>query len=288
MKGEREEAVKRALNTLLDSAQKVINASKDANIEIAIIGFNTNPVLITSSIKLISDEKNETIQKVKKQIESINSVGDTDIFGGLERAIQELENMVRLNHSGSHKMIFLSDGEDNLDENKIFTLHARLATVKGEIFVVGIGRGHNKNTLKTIAEGADGSFKGTYIDTTLGQDTIESAISKFYTQAIASFHQLELTAPQLKPEIWSVIDTPTVIENEQAKCILGSISEEEKLIKIVEIHASKLEAPLDLSTVSFKLTFIDPKGRRGHLILPWNPHITIIPEIVLAARTVQS
>ncbi len=274
-------AVKRALKTVLEDAQGVVNKSKEAQIAVAIIGFNSTSEVITPTTSLIAIAPGvaNAAQDVEKQIGKLNCDGGTDILQGLDAATTELENMAKVNTQSSHTVVLLTDGEDNsLDTQKLSAIHARLASTQAQLFAIGIGPSHRKETLVKIAA----TNRGTYIDTTAGEDTIESAISKIYHQAIASFQEFELTTQQLAPGTWSVINTPT--GNGQAKN-LGSISEGESLVKGIKIHGDKLVAPLDLSKVVFSLTFTDPKGKKGKLSLPWNPNTTIDPTILSAAKS---
>lgn len=281
----RQNAVKEALKTVLESAQKVVNLSKEAIIRLAIIGFSKTSTVITPATKLTPN--NSVFDKLKTQIESLESKGRTKIILGLERATTELENIAKLDANALHTFILLTDGDETLDAKEISKIHHRLSAAQAKLFVVGIGENHNKKILNQIAGiESKNNFKGKYIDTSLGKETIESAVADIYTQVISSFHQLELTAPQLDPGTWSVINKPNVLVNGQSKCILGSIPEEKNLIQYIQIHGEKLKAPLELSKVIFNLSFVDPKGKRGELALPWNPNTTINNEIVLdAARS---
>lgn len=288
MQGVREDAVKKAVKSVLESAQKVVDKTKEAKIQIAIIGFDDKPKVITSGIKLIPSSQvmdpNSPVEKIRQQLASIYSNGGTKILDGLEKATEVLEKMAEDDRNASHTLIFLSDGGDSLNKSRVSSLHTRLASANVNLFAIGIGSGHSEQTLREIAPDNKTGFKGTYIDTTLGLDTIESAISKIYKQAIATYQNLELTSSQLGPGTWSVINMPTSIENGRATCKLGSLSEEDKFLKVIKIHGDKLPAPLDLSHVLFQLTYQDSKGHKGNVVLPWDPTPTIEPKIIQTAE----
>lgn len=289
MQGVREDAVKKAVKNVLESAQKMVDKTKDANVTISIIGFDDTPKVITSGVKLLpasqGHDDNTPVEKVKQQLASINSTGGTKILDALEKATEELEKMATMDQNASHTLIFLSDGGDILQKERVSSLHARLASKNVNLFAIGIGTGHSEQTLREIAPNNKIGFKGTYIDTTLGLDTIESAISKIYKQAMATYQNLELTSPQLGYGSWSVNNMPTIMEEGQAKCKLGSLSEEDTFLKVIKIHGDKLPASLDLSKVFFKLTYLDSKGNKGNFLLPWDPTTTIDPKILKTAET---
>ncbi len=276
---ERAGEVKKALGNLLKSAQGVVNKSAGAKISLAITGFNDTSSVVTPITELTSTNKKS--EEIEKQVKNLKFDGSTSILNGLEGATKELKTMAKANRAATHVLILLTDAEDDTkDTQRLSSIQATIASTSAMFFAVGIGKDHQKDILKKIVTYR--GLKGTYIDTTSGQDPIGSTVSKIYHQAIASFHELELTSPQLDAHAWSVINTPSAIENGQSKCKLGSLSEGKTLNKSITIHWDKLKDPLDLSTVSFTLTFTDPKGRKGQVSLPWNPTTTIDPAIVSA------
>jgi Mg-chelatase subunit ChlD len=281
-------AVKKAVNSVLTKAQQEVDKTAGANIEITLIRFDKSAEVIFPATRITPTPQGASMsgvaRSIKQKLEQLKSEGDdTNILLGLERSVEEVEKMARKNPHGSHLLIFLTDGEDkNVNAKALKSIHDRLTVVQAKLFVIGIGAEHSKDTLLQIA--APQTFKGVYIDTTSGMETIQSAISKVYEQAVASFHHLELTAPQLAPGTWEVLPTPIMREEGEEKCKLGSLSEEATLVKAIKIHGHKLKSPLDLSTVRFNLTFIDPKGRRGTLALHWNPDTTLDNEVASAVE----
>lgn len=269
---ERGGAVKKALNGVLKNAQKIVCDLPGTHIAIAITGFKENATLITPITKLTSDEKKSSA--IQSQISSLNFNGSTNILNGLELAVQEVEKASNANRLTNHFLLLLSDGEDEEQMKRLPSLQQRLKTISAKLFAIGIGKEHNKKTLKAIAS------KGTYIDTAAGQHTIESAVAEIYKQAISSFSSFQLTTEQLKPEEWIVLKTDHVKGQKQLTYDLGSLSEGKTFTKIIKICDDKLDAPLDLSFVKFKLTFVDPKGKKGEMELPWNPNTIIDPTIL--------
>lgn len=283
MLGEREAAVKEAVNKVLDSAQKVVNASKEAQIGIAIVGFNQEAKVITPAVKLLANDES-SLEKIKQQVAAMHSDGGTKISHGLESATQELERMATENPASTPTLILLTDGQDTVYSQQLNSLHARFAAAKVNLYAIGIGQ-HHKETLQEIATDSSKGFSGTYIDTTLGLDTIESAIAKIYNRALASYRDLVLSSPQLGENTWDLVGLPAphFVENGQQKLHLGHISEDKQFQRVIRIKTDQLRAPLELSSVIFELTYKDPKGCLGKLSMPWNPNTTIDPAIATAA-----
>jgi Mg-chelatase subunit ChlD len=269
-------AVRKSLLYVLNDAQTVVNNRKGAKISLSLIGFSNDSTVITPITQIISTYpgyQNGVLEGITKQIGNFKVGGGTDILRGLEQATEEVERAASTNKQGSHTLILLTDGEDNrINEAKLLNIQDKLASIPAKLFAIGIGSAHNRSILEKIAVSRNGNLKGTYTDTTLGIDTIESAISKIYSQAIASFHDLELSVSGLPPDAWSIIDTRHA--RGQSTWNLGSLSEEQTLEKVVEVHLDRLAASLDLSKVVFTLTFVDSNGKRGQLAFPWNPKIT--------------
>ncbi len=199
----RAEAVKKAIHDTLNSAEKVINnGPSDANIEIAIVGFNDKATVIAKNFKLLRTQENKSnateIESVKDKINKLIFSGGTEIIAGLTEATSQLESMAKRNKKGSHTLILLTDGEESLQEKALTSIHEKLASNNATLFAIGIGRTHNEKTLTTIINSNQVGFQGIYIDTTK-KETIATAVSKAYTQAISSFNDLVLTAPNLLP-----------------------------------------------------------------------------------------
>ncbi len=274
---ERIGAVKSALNKVLDHAQSVVNGCPAAQISFEIIGFNTAWSVIAPLTNLTDGDKESKMQAVKKQITALTPSGYTKILAGLDKASQDLTTT---RSQGSRTIVLLTDGNDSIDQGELSNIHARIASAGASLFAIGIGKEHKKATLKQIVTSKAGSFKGKYIDTTAGKETIKGAIAAIYGQAIASFSELELSATGLGQGTWTVIGAPTG----QTTCSLGPLSNGSALNKVIKINSDSLPASLDLSTVTFYLTFRDPKGRKGKISLPWNPTTIIDPAIIKAAR----
>lgn len=273
---------KEALIKVIENAQEVINTSK-ANIEITIIGFNELPTVITKPTKLIpvnEKSQNNTCKEIIKQIETLTPFGGTNIIKALEKAIKKLNSIAKKNSTASHNLILITDGEHSFTNLESTAVQNKLIEIKSNFFAVGVGDKHNREALKKITNSK--KLNAAYIDTTKAKETLEGAIFKIYNQAIAAFSDLELTSSQLIPGSWSVSvnNRFNVMNNDGSVCSLGNLSEKEELINSIEIHPDKLQSPLELSKVTFRLTFKDSKGRPGALMMPWKPNTTIDPAIV--------
>jgi uncharacterized protein YegL len=274
----RGEAVQRALNTLLDHAQKVVDTQGGAKISIAITGFNDKASLITPVTLLVPQNP---VSTVKTQVAALKFSGGTDILAGFEKATDELVSAAKANTQASHTLILLTDGDSNIDGDRLARIHSTLREAKAQFFAIGVGD-HKKDVVEGLTKGKQ--FAGTYIDTTKGGGTIETAIDQIYKQAIGSFRELELTSSIPGVNTWSVRGIPGVADNGNWKVKLGALEEGKRLETAIQIHGERLTVPLDLSSVTFYLSFTDTQGRTGRISLPWDPNTIIEPAIVSAAK----
>lgn len=284
MRGERETELKKAVEDVLVHAQGIVDHSKGATIEIAIVGFNGSASIISAPIKITpTDSKQRAIDKIIANLKRLNSSGGTRILAGLGAATDQLERMSKQNQHGNHTLILLTDGDDTLNQGEVETIHTRLKKAHANLFAVGIGKGHKQATLETIAP-RDGKFTGKYINTAAGAETITSAISGIYKRAISASHNVKLKSSQLEAGTWSIDYTASIKGKKGSKCKLGAIPEEKPTSGFIQIHGDRLKGPLELSTLSFDLIIKGPNGEKRNIALPWKPNTTIDPKLITEGR----
>ncbi len=275
MAGEPEKAVKRALSLILPSAQKAVDAGK-AQIEMAIVAFAQNSEFITQPIKLVANRS--TTDTILNQLNALPSGESTEIIQGLTTATNALEYMSQQNPNAKPTLVLLSNGDQSITAKSVHSLHERFSKIDAQVFGIGIGLLHNTNTMDTITKSS--TFSGTYINTADDTNEIEKAIMRIYEQAVSTFHQIELTCPQLPEGSWSVLHTPSLSVHSQSKFQLGTIGENERMEKTIVLHGEKLAKSLDLNKISFNLEFTDPNGRKGLQKLRWKPNTSINPDVL--------
>lgn len=284
MKGVRETELKQAVKDVLDNAQGIIDHSKGATIEIAIIGFNNSASIISAPIKITpSDSKQRAVDKIIANLNRVASNGGTSITAGLKEATNQLEEMSRKNPNGSHTLILLTDGDENLDQGEVSAIHTRLKKAHASLFAVGIGKDHKQETLETIAP-QNGNFKGKYINTASGKETITSAISGIYKHVIAAAHKVKLRSSHLEAGSWSVDRFLSIKGKKGSKFKLEPIVEETPKIGYIKIRCGKLKGLLELSSLSFDLILKNPKGEKRTISVPWKPNTIIDPKLVNDAK----
>ncbi|MBP7075145.1 MAG: VWA domain-containing protein [Rhabdochlamydiaceae bacterium] len=273
---ERSGAVKKALNDLVAHAEGIIGSSPDANISIEIVAFDENARVITPLTRL---EGNGANRSIREQIEAIQCGGGTRILAGLEQATQDL---IAARGLGSRTVILLTDGEDNqLNQKSLAAIHNRLIGANARLFAIGIGKEHSKNTLKAIVTHNSPGFSGTYIDTTDGP-TIQRAIDEIYKNAIKPFSGMKIACSQLPAGAWRANRLTSVQGDNQSEVNAGSLEEGDEIKVQIRIDYQSLDQPVDLQDLTFRLTFTDPNGRAGEVLLHWNPSTIIDPAIVNA------
>ncbi len=253
-------AVKRALHTLLNNAQAKIKNS-GASISIAIAGFSTIATVIVKPTPLGASD----CEDVRSKINAIKCDGETEIFEGLKCAQQILSQMASSNPHAKHTVILLTDGKDRVSDQSLALLNAQFQKVQAQVYAIGIAD-HDADVLDNISD----KLKGTYIDTSKNQGAIESAINTIYEQTISSYQNLELSS-SLRGNCWFIEKHQIGVSK------LGSLSEGGTIDKVVTIQGeSLLDESIDLNSVTFTLSGIDPTGKKFQIILPWNPHFNIM------------
>jgi uncharacterized protein YegL len=271
----RERDVKRGVSEVLASAANVAQAVKKAKIKIAVVGFSSSATTICEPIEIT----NRNVHHILGLVNGYHSSGGTDLYKGLEAAVEKVEDMRK--EATTHTLILLTDGEVSIVQERVREIHQRLAAANAQLFAIGIGMSHTKDTLRKLAP-STGAFKGTYIDTTEPDQTIIGAISSIYEQTMAVFNQLELRTFQLEAGQWSVGGHGSMKRGDYSVCVLGNMSEKTQKAQVVEIHPNAFSSRFDLSKLSFQLIFKDPEGKDGIISIPWKANTAIDPSIIKA------
>ncbi len=276
MTGEnREQDVKKGVSDVLERAEQVAQRVEKAKIRIAVVGFSGSATTICEPTEIT----NRTVHQITGLVNGYRSNGTTDLYSGLVAAVEKIESMRR--EARTHTLILLTDGEGDIAQEKIGEIHQRLTAANAQLFVIGIGRSHTKDTLRNLAP-TTGAFKGTYIDTTERGQTIVGAISSIYEQTMAVFNQLELRTSQLGANQWSIGGHVSAKKGDYSVCALGNMSEKNQKDRVIEIHPNAFSSRFDLSQLLFQLVFKDPEGKDGILSIPWKANTVIDPSIIKA------
>lgn len=267
--------VKNAMANMLKNAQKKVDEGK-AIIKIAVVAFNDETRVLVEPIAITP--LGNTAQKIIETIQKVQHRGGTNICQGLDESTVRLERMSKNNSKSAHTLVLITDGEDEGIEAVIQPIHKRLIALKADFFAIGVGKLHDRAALKKITQ--RDLVKGTYIDTTSGLDTIDSAITRIYDEALSTFQQMELTCPTLKGGQWSVQDKTPIVKDEIATYDLGALVEGDVRNLKVTIQGAQLREPIDLRSVKFFLRFIDPKGRKGQQVIHWQANTIIDPTLL--------
>jgi len=271
----RERDVKKGVSDVLQSAAHVAQTVEKAKIRIAVVGFSDSATTICEP-KAVTDRN---VDQISQSVNGYHSNGGTALYSGLVAAVEKVGSMRR--EATTHTLIVLTDGEVDIAQQKIREIHQRLTAVNAQLFVIGIGSSHRKDTLQKLAP-TRGAFKGTYIDTTERGQTIVGAISSIYEQTMAVFNQLELRTSQLGVNQWSVEGRMSIKRDDHSVCVLGNMSEKNQKDRVVEIHPGAFSSRFDLSKLSFQLGFKDPEGKDGIITIPWKANTVIDPSIIKA------
>jgi uncharacterized protein YegL len=260
MIGSSEKEVKEGMKAVLrDGANRV---NEELVIEVAVVGFNDRAHEIAAP-KILNQE---SVESLINKVESYQSKGTTSIIAGVEKACEGFGKM-KQGAETSSVLILLTDGQDGqMTSEKGKELADRVAALGARLFAIGI-KGFNQEILKRLIA------EKNIIDTTKGT-SIVGAISILYKRAIAKFCALRLYCPELSQAgQWSLKPLfdgeQELIACKEQGIDLATLAEGETREYQLCIDILKLDAPIDLKQLVFKLAFKDPRGIKGEVTLPW-------------------
>lgn len=280
MEGPRIDSVVAALRVIFKNALEQVD--KGASIGFSVVGFDNEIKVIASCEKHKLKELEDLA--IKHLSARVKARPTTDLLMGLKAAVLEVEKNAKLEPKSSHNLIGVTDGDEKdkdghevaIDQGKLEGIKGRIKTTKCRFFMIGEGQDLNEKTLKQIVKGL-----GTFINATKDFTTIETSMTEIFKQVIAPYKELTLTS-SLPKDSWMLLKMAEIEDDSQTIYDLGSLSEEKSLSKIIQINWREFKAPYELSTVSFKLSYKDPKGTEGEIHFAWNPNTKITPAVMSA------
>ena len=266
----RADAVKQGTKAVLRRAQDLFKTEKDASVNIAIVTFATNIETICEPTKLT--KSGSVMNGLIAKIDEYKSDGsNTDMWTGLERAVQKLNEMVKSDRDAKHILILLTDGNDIANREDLNTeTREKLLGANALLYTIGIGKGHNDKLLKTLtSESNEDSFTGAYIDAGNDPKKIPQAISGIFDRALAAY-KFRLESTKELAGHWIVNREKSKEASGKSVCELGDLLRG-KMVKNIKIQSKHLKEgeTIDLSKVNFNLVYTDPKGKKGTIPLPW-------------------
>lgn len=297
------EQVKTAVNEVVDDIHTLVNSKEGVNIEVAVAAFTNTTVSIIPPTRILSDKQSlkqttnqdgktsselgNQIDAIKLTIDNLQANGSTEITQGLISALHYVKDMAERIQQGTKVFVVLTDGDQAITNSGHFGSFGMIEHFKDSLqslgnvkfYAVGIGKSHNKETMRILASSSQKGFIGEYIDTTDGESTIKSAIAKAFKEIKTPSFQLSLTS-SLKAGTWSAgraysETTPSErLSNTHSICRIGSAKKNTKLIRVLKINYKKLDDNLDLN-LKFELHVVDPYGREGTITLEWDPDTII-------------
>ena len=151
MYGDKIDQVKYSLNYLVNRSESIDN--------FALVTFSSSSKIVHNFTKMT--EENKSI--FRKSIENLIANGDTNIYSGLEKGLNLLNN----DYSSGERiasMILLSDGHDNYNPSGVISNFKNLMKTKNKtdyaftVHTFGYGDNYNYELLKDISLIMDGSF----------------------------------------------------------------------------------------------------------------------------------
>ncbi len=271
-------ALKIALNKIVLEAQEVVNKQPNAQISLTIVGFSNSAKLILPTTTF-SKSTPMIPQKIIDQLKTLSFSGGTEISTGLEEGINQLKTVAKSNLAGAHTFALLTDGDGSILYSTLATVSQVTSEVQAQFFAIGVGQSHKKETLEEAAKKA----QGTYIDTTLKNTTIQTAIARVFKQTLSYCQGFQLQAPLLPKGSWSVqniTQSNEIPDMNLSICSLGQLPENKTSYWRIELLLKQFNAPFDLSNLVFLLTYSDHQRQKQEIQLPWNANLVINPSVI--------
>lgn len=141
------------MRRLQEGAKYVLGYLREDDI-LTIVEFNSSASVILEATRFGDVGRDAVVEK----IDNIEAGGGTDIYGGLDCAAEQLEELPAAENT-ARRILLLSDGKDNRREPEDFARQARNIDEKGiRIRSGGLGDDYNEETIRTLGTEARGQW----------------------------------------------------------------------------------------------------------------------------------
>jgi Ca-activated chloride channel homolog len=149
MRGRKIRFAKEAASLLVDELQGMDY--------LALITFSDH-VEVVAGIEQLADSKRAGL---KERIAAIKTVGNTEMFKALEKALLELSMVGEERNDVVRRVILLSDGQptDKISPSEYQHISSRLRAIGATVFCLGVGKDYNEDLLASIAESSSGIWR---------------------------------------------------------------------------------------------------------------------------------
>lgn len=265
------EEVEQSIYDVADSFRNFMKENEEHHIEISIVVFNVESAVVLKPTRILKGPN-------PKREKMFNPNGFTDIPGVLKKSLIPMHQMADHLPNGKQIVIFLTDGDNPITptDPRILAFKQELGQRNATLVVVGIGKGHNKDSMGILSSKTRQFKGGTYVDTTQPGSSISSAIQEAVQQVVPSF-RLHLGIPKSLQGRCSILEQ---IQQQDWYLLGKSVPHSTTFYRLVKIVPSKVDKPIDLKDTSLELFVKDPFGEEGRTELPWNPTSVIDPKII--------
>lgn len=283
------EEVVRVVKSIFTEIEKTVQKSKDAEIKVTVIQFNTAstyvvaPTLLASTMKASANKANnrdhkasqltQTVASIKQAVGDMKTNGSTELIQAFAFATDAIEQVAKDMQGAEHLLVLMTDGEQQLSHRDLQVaqeLKQRLAALNAKSYLVGMGEGHTKATLQALAP--ENKQSGRYIDTT-GDVTIERAVMEAFNSTMRQFQFV--VSSQLPAGTWGANGKPSYSNVDGVPIqLFGNMGPFEWNNQYIRVYPTKMDPNSAPFTPTFTVHVTHPNGDLSQKKIEWNAPIT--------------
>ena len=138
------DAVKDFLRNFLENIKN--SGNLNGKTKVSLVTFNNKASLRLPVTSLTA----ENITKITEMITKLEASDGTSILEGLSLAAKQLEIMAKASRIASRTLVFLTDGEDILNVDKLKNVQMQLTQTSTNLIALGLGAEHKANVMQNI------------------------------------------------------------------------------------------------------------------------------------------
>lgn len=231
------------------AAHRMIDALRDDD-RLALVSFHSEAEVLMPSVPIDADER----AMAKQRVDAMQARGTTDMAGGLERALDEVQR--HFDPSGINRIVLLGDGIPN-DASNVRSLAGRAGAQAITVTAFGLGDEYDETLMGDVAQLSGGRFH--YVESP------DKMLAFFEREAfrldsvIARNTRLRLT-PGPGVTIAAVVGQQIAHDGARAELSLGDMSRGDVRDLVVRLEAAPHKAGAAVELIDAVLSFDDPAG----------------------------
>jgi Ca-activated chloride channel homolog len=221
---------------------------------VSVIVFHSKAEILLSSTRI----KDADTRELKKKIAAMKAQGTTDMFAGLQLALDEVSR--DLVKDGVNRVVLVGDGVPNADHQ--IPAQIAMAAAKGiSITTLGLGNDYDETLMGRMAQQTGGKFA--YVEDS-------SKVASFFKEEVTRLHRVVArnATLELRPgpgvTVQNVVGRPASRVDRGLTLVLGDIVLGEKQELVVELAANGAKDGANVEALDAILRWTDSVGTEVH------------------------